>query len=329
VSAALRTVGAAAVLALAVAAPVALTATASERSSTCQLAMPSSGVSDVEPEAALAGQLDAAQVANARIVVGVGQELGVPDRAEVIALATALQESSLRNLSGGDRDSAGLFQQRPSAGWGSYAQVTDAVFASATFYSRLAKVPQWQRLPLAQAAQSVQLSAYANAYGRWEPVATSLQHALSQGSSSLADCMEGEGPSADPSTQQEAMGPDGLTATTRYVRDLVVDAFDVHDIGGYCPGGCTNGHVSNSDHYTGRAIDVMLTPMDDAHHRTGNAIASWAAANASRLNIKYVIWDRHIWSESRADEGWRPYRHPSGRSSATLDHEDHVHISTF
>ena len=69
--------------------------------------------------------------------------------------------------------------------------------------------------------------------------------------------------------------------------------------------------------------------MDDAHHRLGNAIAAWAAANAARLHIKYVIWDRHIWSQARAAEGWRPYRHPSGRSSPTLDHEDHVHISTY
>jgi hypothetical protein len=327
-SAALRTVGAA-VLAFAVVAAVALTATASERGGSCQLPVPANDVSGAPPVPALAGQLDATQVANARILVGVGRELGVPGRAEMIALATALQESSLRNLPGGDRDSAGLFQQRPSAGWGSYNQVTDAVFASATFYSRLMKVPRWQVLPLAQAAQSVQLSAYPEAYAKWETVATSLQQALSQGSSALADCMEGDGPSAAPWPQQAAMGPDGLTATTRYVRDLVVEAFDVHDIAGYCPGGCTSGHVSNSDHYTGRAIDVMLTPMDDAHHRLGNTIAAWAAANATRLDIKYVIWDRRIWSQARAAEGWRPYRHPSGRSSPTLEHEDHVHISTY
>ena len=320
-----------AVLALGVAivAPSALAASASERDAGCRLGIPTTRAADVSPDSALAGRLDAAQVANARIVSGVRQELGLPARAEVIALATALQESSLHNLGGGDRDSAGLFQQRPSAGWGTHAQVTDPVFASATFYSRLVKVASWQDMPLTEAAQSVQLSAYPEAYAKWEPVAVAISQSLAQGDDGpLADCSEGD-PLGTESPQGESMGPDGLTATTRALRDLVVEAFDVHDIGGYCPGGCSSGHISHSDHYTGHAIDVMLTPMDARHHRLGSAIASWAVANAARLHVKYVIWDRHIWSSSRRSEGWRPYRHPSGRSSPTLNHEDHLHISTY
>ncbi|WP_460458186.1 hypothetical protein [Angustibacter peucedani] len=283
---------------------------------------------DPQAPPALGGRVDATQLANARIIVDVRRQLGLPPRAEVIALATALQESSLHNLPGGDRDSAGLFQQRPSAGWGSLDQVTNPVYASATFYSRLVQVPDWATVPLTEAAQAVQHSAYPLAYARWEPVAAALSEAVGSGAESLLACSEDDvGTDGIPS--HEAMGADGLTATTRSTRDLVTEAFDVYDIGGYCPGGCSSGHVSNSDHYTGHAIDVMLTPMDARHHRLGNAIAAWAVANARSLHIRYVIWDRHIWSTSHADEGWRPYRHPSGGSSPTLNHEDHVHISTL
>ena len=79
--------------------------------------------------------LSPGQTDNAATIAAVGQQLGLPDHAVTIALATAMQESNLANLSGGDRDSAGLFQQRPSQGWGTYAQVTDPVHASVQFLS--------------------------------------------------------------------------------------------------------------------------------------------------------------------------------------------------
>src|SRR6185312_11817716 len=75
------------------------------------------------------------QVANAAIIVAVGQEMKVPARGLVIALATAMQESTLRNLNYGDRDSVGLFQQRPSQGWGTVAQLTDPRYAAGKFYT--------------------------------------------------------------------------------------------------------------------------------------------------------------------------------------------------
>ena len=111
---------------------------------------------------------------NARTIVAVGAGIGVPAAAEVIAVAVALQESSLTNLPGGDRDSAGLFQQRPSQGWGSYAQVTDPVFASTTFYTRLLAVPGWQQMPLTVAAQTVQRSGLPDAYAKWQGLASQL-----------------------------------------------------------------------------------------------------------------------------------------------------------
>lgn len=123
--------------------------------------------------------LDAEQTANAKLIISVGRQMGVPDRGIAIALGTAMQESWLRNLDWGDRDSLGLFQQRPSTGWGTAAQVQDPVRATKVFFggpsdpngSRtrgLLDIPGWQSMSFAQAAQAVQISAYPDRYARWE-----------------------------------------------------------------------------------------------------------------------------------------------------------------
>jgi hypothetical protein len=118
------------------------------------------------------------QARNAATIAGVGQRLGMPGHAVTVALATALQESKLQNLTGGDRDSAGLFQQRPSQGWGTYQQVTDPVYAATAFYQRLRAQPNWMQLTVTQAAQLVQRSGAPNAYAQWEPEARALAGAL-------------------------------------------------------------------------------------------------------------------------------------------------------
>ncbi|WP_327071847.1 C40 family peptidase [Kitasatospora sp. NBC_01302] len=118
------------------------------------------------------------QIPNARAIVATGAQMGVPARGQVIALAVALQESGLRNLTGGDRDSLGLFQQRPSQGWGTREQILDPVYASQKFYGALLAVPGWQQLPLTVAAQRVQQSAYPDAYASHEALATALQQAI-------------------------------------------------------------------------------------------------------------------------------------------------------
>lgn len=122
--------------------------------------------------------LTTAQTDNAATIAGVGMRMGIPDHAVSVALATAMQESGLRNLSGGDRDSAGLFQQRPSEGWGTHAQVTDPVHASTAFYARLRSEPGWSGLSITEAAQLVQRSATPAAYAKWEPEARSIASAL-------------------------------------------------------------------------------------------------------------------------------------------------------
>src|SRR6266511_4318154 len=114
------------------------------------------------------------QMGNAATIVAVGKQMQVPEYGWVIAVATAMQESGLRNLPYGDRDSLGLFQQRPSQGWGSPAQVLDPVYSTTIFVERLLQVPHWDRLPVTVAAQTVQRSAFPDAYAKWEGLAAHL-----------------------------------------------------------------------------------------------------------------------------------------------------------
>src|SRR5204862_5010064 len=120
------------------------------------------------------GAWSSAQVANAALIIAVGQQLHVPPRGWVIAVAVAMQESSLTNTPGGDQDSVGLFQQRPSQGWGTPAQLIDPVYASTQFYAHLLRVPHWPDLPLTVAAQAVQRIAFPDAYANHEPDALAI-----------------------------------------------------------------------------------------------------------------------------------------------------------
>lgn len=122
--------------------------------------------------------LDPDQAGNAATIAAVAARRHLPERAVVIALATALQESKLYNLTAGDRDSVGLFQQRPSQGWGSVAQLHDPVYATGAFYDALVGVPHWQTRPLTQVAQAVQRSGFPDAYAQWEKTARPLAATL-------------------------------------------------------------------------------------------------------------------------------------------------------
>jgi hypothetical protein len=127
----------------------------------------------------------AAQIRNAAIIINVGSDLKMPPRAWVIAIATAMQESRLTNLSNlgsqNDHDSLGLFQQRPSAGWGTPAQVMDPVYASTKFYDKLKSIVGWETMSLTEAAQKVQVSAYPDAYAKHEMLATQIVNLLADG----------------------------------------------------------------------------------------------------------------------------------------------------
>jgi hypothetical protein len=125
------------------------------------------------------GNFSDEQLANARLIIDIGNQRRVPRAGLVIAVATALQESRLRNLRGGDRDSIGLFQQRPSQGWGSPRQLSRPAYQTQKFYDKLLTIDGWQQMRVTEAAQAVQVSAYPKAYARHVPAATRLVDNLS------------------------------------------------------------------------------------------------------------------------------------------------------
>ncbi|MEI5672447.1 MULTISPECIES: peptidoglycan-binding domain-containing protein [unclassified Nocardioides] len=122
------------------------------------------------------------QKGHARTIIGVGKGAGVPEQGWVVALATAMQESTLVNVDYGDRDSLGLFQQRTSQGWGTEAQILDPVLSTRAFYGVAAHTPNpglldiagWESMPVTEAAQAVQRSAYPDAYAKWETLARDI-----------------------------------------------------------------------------------------------------------------------------------------------------------
>ncbi|GAB3890075.1 hypothetical protein GCM10029964_060970 [Kibdelosporangium lantanae] len=131
---------------------------------------PTAQASDTTTVAGLTGE----QVGNAVVIIQVGQQLGISSYGQQIAIATAMQESRLRNLDHGDRDSLGLFQQRPSQGWGARDQILNPQYAATAFYTHLQAIPDWQHLPLWEAAQAVQHSAFPEAYQQWAQLAAEL-----------------------------------------------------------------------------------------------------------------------------------------------------------
>ncbi|MFD4786622.1 C40 family peptidase [Streptomyces sp. NPDC058459] len=148
------------------------------------------------------------QVPNAKTIQATGVAMNIPARGQIVALSTALQESGLRNLTYGDRDSLGLFQQRPSQGWGTANEILDPVHASTKFYETLEKVSGWQSLSVTQAAQAVQKSGLPEAYAKWEPLASALQQAIEP----LVSKAGGTSPSPSPSGSGSTGSPPPSTA---------------------------------------------------------------------------------------------------------------------
>ncbi|MGW9193213.1 hypothetical protein [Micromonospora chersina] len=118
------------------------------------------------------------QTANAKAIIAATKKAGLPERAAVISIATSLQESKLENLGhlgdANDHDSLGLFQQRPSSGWGTPEQITNPEYSTLAFLKGLKQVDGWQDMPLTEAAQTVQVSAYPDAYAQWEQQAADI-----------------------------------------------------------------------------------------------------------------------------------------------------------
>ncbi|XMS41354.1 hypothetical protein ACLF6K_16940 [Streptomyces xanthophaeus] len=229
------------------------------------------------------------QAANAATIAAVGISKGLPDRAVTIALATAMQESSLRNLDHGDRDSLGLFQQRPSQGWGTPEQITDPVYSAGIFYDHLVDVPGYSRLPLTVAAQKVQRSGYPQAYAKHEPDATVLTAAFGDGGALFCS------------------GPAPLRGDPEKVRAELVRAFGKQALGG---AGSAGGSPDSATEPVGvQEPEISLRLKRDGgpdEARRGRAMANWAVARSHELGIARVSYADEGWIGGKARGQWQP-----------------------
>ncbi len=272
-------------------------------------------------------ELSTDQAENASTIAAVGVRRELPARAVSIALATAYQESKITNLDYGDRDSLGLFQQRPSQGWGTAEQIVAPYYAINAFYDELVTIDGYQELRITEAAQQVQRSGFPEAYEDHAEDARALASALTGYSPAQFTCVAN--PSLDEASAERPR-PSGLTPRAEEVRRALDEAFGELTLGGFAPGGVSTGHSEGSAHYDGRAIDVFVRPVNESNNRAGWAIAHYLVAHADRLLVDHVIFDDRIWSGSRSDEGWRDYDAPSGAGDPViLEHRDHVHVDVL
>lgn len=247
------------------------------------------------------------QAVNAATIAAVGTGRNMPQRAVTIALATAIQESGLRNIEHGDRDSLGLFQQRPSQGWGTERQIMDPAYAAGIFYAHLARVPDYGSLPLTVAAQRVQRSGYPEAYAKHEPDAELLAAALTGTAAATLTC------DGRPGTGVEATGPDAVRAAL--VRDFGRDALQETgaEVGGTAvPSPSPSPSVTATAHGRTVTVPVPEGARTDATGRgerqRGWQLAHWAVANSSALHIERVSYAGREWTAGSGGGQWHTAR---------------------
>ncbi|HEU5486268.1 MAG TPA: endonuclease/exonuclease/phosphatase family protein, partial [Microlunatus sp.] len=201
------------------------------------------------------------QVRNAAVIIAAGKKAGIPAFGWVVAIAAALQESGLRNLDHGDRDSQGLFQQRPSSGWGTVQEIRDPEMAARAFYGvaghtsnrGLVDVPGWQSMSVAAAAQAVQISAFPSAYAKWEASARAVVQQLGDGQTLTTTpllCGTGQDAQIGECPPTGSAAEKGLTRDALLVLRCVKAKFpSLTDFGG-------RRSDPLPDHPTGRAVDI-------------------------------------------------------------------------
>jgi hypothetical protein len=236
--------------------------------------------------------LDAVQLQHASTINAVGMSRALPVRARVIALATAFQESQLRNLPDGDRDSLGLFQQRPSQGWGTVKQISDPVYAAGKFYDALMKVDGWQQMSLTKAAQAVQYSAFPDAYAKWEGEALTLAAALGGGSPVQLSCRAGAQPPTADAPARRAL--DGTGAAPDRLK-AVLAAAQAEFGGANGQGGLKLVDITDST----AAVTIGLRGVSAT--AAGRALAAWSVAHSAGFGVVAVAvkdrnWVDHHWS---------------------------------
>ena len=213
--------------------------------------------------------LGAGQAGIAATIAGVAQRDALPARAVTVAYAAALQESKLQNLPYGDRDSVGVFQQRPSQGWGPRSDLENPVYATSKFFGALAKVPGYQRMPIYQAAQAVQRSADGLAYARFQLLATRMTAAFT-----------GQDPHAVWCRYTPAITG---TARVRAVRLELVRTFGTH--------------FTRATADPGLAVKVGSV-------RQGWVVATWLVAHAQQFRISVVRYAGYRWTAAAGSRGW-------------------------
>ncbi|MDQ1485151.1 MAG: hypothetical protein QOJ62_844 [Actinomycetota bacterium] len=264
--------------------------------------------------------MDPEQLLNASIIADLAMRRTLPQQAVIVAFATALQESKLRNLTYGDRDSIGLFQQRPSQGWGTKEQILVPTYAAGKFYDALLKVPSWQQLPVAEAAQHVQRSGFPDAYASWQPRATALAAALTGTSAGQLSCRLahpgiGPGTAASNATNPGSSSSGSVGAvTTPGAASAAIKTALADDLRILSPALAPAGS---------KAVTVTISGLettgagDDAaaKHRTAT-VAAWAIAHAASRGITRVVVADQEW---RADRfGWHTVRGAAAAPAGTV-----------
>ncbi|WP_345747568.1 hypothetical protein [Streptomyces sp. ODS28] len=234
-------------------------------------------------------RLEPRQAANAATIAAVASRHDLSERAVTIALATAMQESALRNIDHGDRDSLGLFQQRPSQGWGTADQIQDPVYAAEKFYEHLAKVPGYSRLPLTVAAQRVQRSGFPQAYAKHESQAVLLTAALTGRRAASFTCTTGTGQGA----------ADTRAGSASEVRERLVREFG----SGVLPDGGSSPAAAGGGGRRAAPESQVVIPPSGAQREW--ELAHWAVAHATELRIDRVAVRGHVWTAERSEAGWR------------------------
>ncbi len=219
---------------------------------------------------------DPEQMSNAATIAAIGVRRGLPPRAATIALATAITESKLRNLRYGDRDSLGLFQQRPSQGWGTAEQILDPEHATNAFYDALVRIDGYETMPITEVAQEVQRSAFPEAYGRHEQEGRILASTLTGYSPAGLGCrLAPPERAADPAAVRSLLKREVGVASTRRGDTIVVRAADA---------------------------------------RTAWAVGAWAVAKAADLGLTGVTVGDRSWTRTSGRSGltWQSADDPQG-----------------
>lgn len=231
--------------------------------------------------------LTQSQAANAATIAAVAAARGLPERAVTIALATALQESRLDNLDHGDRDSLGLFQQRPSQGWGTAQQILDPVYSTNAFYDSLVKIDGYSRLPLTVAAQKVQKSGYPQAYAKHEADATLLSAALVGRKGGALSCTTG----ADRADSAGGAPGDPAAVETSLKREF---------------GGQARPKTAGDPAVT---VTLPAAPAGGGAAgdttRRGWQLAQWSVAHAHELKLAQVSFAGMRWQAAHSGRGWQ------------------------